>query len=204
MKKFYFIMLAIVVALASCSFENEEPQKPTIDPINWLECNFHFTSDGTLEFLPYNAFKSAEEMQKYLIGNGWKHEASFAIQEDGNVEHKSYYEEMDGVSPKDYYFADTNTFTEFFHSVAEAGRLVSKTHDWAYLENETVIAIDPQNSATPAPRVMQILEAKEQSMVVVQLIGFIGQDFKPLYAVSIYDKMTEKELHEMLSHSNLE
>lgn len=199
MKKLYFIMLATVVALTSCLSENDESQKPTIDPVNWLDAQFQLKSDGTLETVPYYVFNSAEEIQKYLVGNGWKHEASFAIKEDGSVEQKPYYEEMDGVSPINYYFNDANTFTEFFHSDAEAGKLVSKTHKWAYLENETVISIDPLISATPVPHIMQILAAKERTMTVVQLIGFRGQDVKPLYAVSIYGKMTAKELNEIFS-----
>ncbi|MDE5784071.1 MAG: hypothetical protein K2H97_07130 [Prevotella sp.] len=194
MKKLYFIMLATVVTLTSCLSENDESQKLIIDPVNWLAAQFQFKSD-TLETFPYNVFNSAEEIQKYLVGNGWKHKASFAIKEDGSVEQKPYY----GVSPIDYYFNDANTLTEFFYSDAEAGKLVSKTHKWAYIENESVISIDPLISATPAPRIMQILEAKERTMTVVQLIGFRGQDGKPLYAVSIYAKMTAKELNEKLS-----
>lgn len=198
--KFLFVLIvALICATSLCGCLSDDEYtlpKPTIDPVNWLESQFQFKADGSLDFRPLNIFDSTADVQKYLIGNGWKHIESHLIKDDGKIEQESYYENMYGATPISYYFNDTNTLTEIYFSDEEAGRLVNNLHTWEYLCDQTLIVIDQEVSATPAPNVIQIVEAKEQAMWIIQLIGLSND--KPLYALSLYGKMTDKEKQSLL------
>ena len=183
-----FYLLMIALSLVGCSLDNENDSKPepTIDPINWLDSKFMFKSDGTLDITPFYIFKTKEDAEKYLVGSTLKHVTSHIIKEDGTVEQKSYYGNVYGPSPIDYYFGSNSTVIETTISNANGGEKVSTSHTWSYID--TVITIDPQVSATTAPHIIQILEASEEKVWVVQLIGFSGENAKPLYAVSLYNR----------------
>lgn len=97
----------MMMATASCmdfGNENDEPEKPIIDPVEFPM--FQFNESG----IPYRYSEPTipkdiqETLKKEFIGYGWKWMQTYEILETGYVKPGGYYEGMYGVNPPDFYY----------------------------------------------------------------------------------------------------
>ena len=58
-----------------------------------------------------------ETFKKQIVGKGWKHEFTQEIDAKGTISQKSYYKDLMGISPIDFYFTE-GSVTSFFYSDA--------------------------------------------------------------------------------------
>ena len=206
MNKFFYIcaVLMTAVSFSACSSDGElgEGHETITDPYDW---KFQFNEDGTLKTTPCLIFSSGSDLQKTLVGNGWKHVASYEIKQDGSCETEEYYSSRYGVSPHYYYFENENTLYNLCYSLAYAGRLVKTEHKWAYFENETLIVIDPEVSAVDHPNCIQIIGKDGNRIWITERIAgrYVDDKYMPVYVVAQYDKMTEGKLNDLLSEAGI-
>ena len=66
--------------------------------------------------------------QKLIVGHGWKHVVSYAV-ENGKITNHNFYDGMIGISPTDLYFTN-DSVTTYFYSDALGGspRKVTKAY----------------------------------------------------------------------------
>ena len=115
-------MAIMMMATASCmdfDNENDEPEKPTIDPVEFPM--FQFNESG----IPYRYGEPTipkdiqETLKKEFIGYGWKWMQTNEILETGYVKPESYYEDMYGITPPDFYHMKSDMeYIKYFYSDA--------------------------------------------------------------------------------------
>ncbi|EFC71140.1 hypothetical protein [Prevotella sp. oral taxon 299] len=134
-----------------------------------------------------------ETFQKQIVGKGWKHEFTQEINAKGIIAQKSYYKDLMGISPIDFYFTE-GSVTSFFYSDA-LNQDVKTTKDYIY--DEATNTIQLINSKEPNNR---ILECDGTHLSIIQFLGYKNDGTGKLtenYGVSRYRKMTTQELEEM-------
>lgn len=134
-----------------------------------------------------------ETFKKQIVGKGWKHEFTQEIDAKGTIAQKSYYKDLMGISPIDFYFTE-GSVTSFFYSDA-LNQDVKTTKDYIY--DETTNTIQLINSKEPNNR---ILECDGTHLSIIQFLGYKNDGTGKLtetYGVSRYRKMTTQELEEM-------
>lgn len=134
-----------------------------------------------------------ETFQKQIVGKGWKHEFTQKIDAKGTISQKSYYKDLMGISPIDFYFTE-GSVTSFFYSDA-LNQDVKTTKDYIY--DEATNTIQLINSKEPNNR---ILECDGTHLSIIQFLGYKNDGTGKLtesYGVSRYRKMTTQELEEM-------
>ena len=123
-------MAIMMMATASCmdfDNENDEPEKPTIDPVEFPM--FQFNESG----IPYRYGEPTipkdiqETLKKEFIGYGWKWMQTNEILETGYVKPEGYYKDLIGVNPPDFYYMKSDgahsEYVKYFYSDAKNKKL---------------------------------------------------------------------------------
>ena len=103
------VLLLAGISLTACSNADDENA-----PITCIEPPIYQVNDAL--------------WQKLIVGHGWKHVVSYAV-ENGKITNRNFYEDMIGISPHDLYFA-ADSVTTYFYSNALGGspRKVTKAY----------------------------------------------------------------------------
>ena len=102
-------LLVCVLGLTACSSDDDENV-----PTTCIEPPIYQVNDAL--------------WQKLIVGHGWKHVVSYAV-ENGKITNRNFYEDMIGISPHDLYFT-ADSVTTYFYSDALGGspRKVTKAY----------------------------------------------------------------------------
>ena len=95
------VLLLAGISLTACSNDDDENA-----PITYIEPPIYQVNDAL--------------WQKLIVGDGWKHVVSYAV-ENGKITNRNFYEDMIGIGPHDLYFT-ADTVTTYFYSDALGGR----------------------------------------------------------------------------------
>lgn len=138
------------------------------------------------------ADKSVDEatVKKDVYGYGWKWKSTNEINRDGTVCGEDYYKDMDGGSPVSYYFGG-GSLVSFFFSDAHCGQCC-KHQGIAFKDS----AIYVQGLfGVVSQFTLKVLELDGDTMTCIEYLG-VRNDGK-VYGLSVFRKMTEKELNSM-------
>ena len=94
------VLLLAGTSLTACSNDDNENA-----PITYIEPPIYQVNDAL--------------WQKLIVGHGWKHVVSYAV-ENGKITNRNFYEDMIGISPHDLYFT-ADSVTTYFYSDALGG-----------------------------------------------------------------------------------
>ncbi len=129
-----------------------------------------------------------------FVGHGWKHYATWEISEDGKRLPREYYTEIVGVSPHQFYIGTDHTITTYYISDAEA--MAKKSDTVSFTFNDTYA--DPLRGSIMCVdgSYIQIIgwtTGTCASFCAIEHLGTLS-DGRKIYGVSIYEKMSDKEL----------
>lgn len=138
---------------------------------------------------------SKVDFEKEVSGHAWRWLSSNEIKENGKVDYsRGYYEDMCGGGPHNLYFGD-NYYLRYFHDLSYPLGPVFRTVNSEYDDKtSTVYFVDNEGSRGSDEFV--ILKTDSQRLFVKEYmaITYDGNDgYRPVYAVSVYQKMTEEE-----------
>lgn len=136
-----------------------------------------------------------ENMEKTLVGYGWKCYDTWEINADGTRQKQSYWKDRIGGSPTQYYFNADGTAREYFNSDAYPdGRLYRETQ-WKWIEDDSHGRDDNKRIVfgNYADDYLQITGWSKYAFCAIQYLGVRSDGYK-VYGVSLYQRMTDKEL----------
>lgn len=128
---------------------------------------------------------SVDDFNRRVLGSAWYETETHAINADGSLDAKSYYEEMIGASPSIYYFATPDTLTEYYSSDAIPAHGFSRK---VYQYDATRGVVD-----TPSDYDIQLLSLQGDRMIVKVCLGVSGTGVEH-YGVSEYRRMAARDL----------
>lgn len=127
------------------------------------------------------------EFEQQVVGYGWKWIDTYEIKENGELAQKSYWKDMEGGSPHQYYFAK-DSVTRFFWADAIPADCYWTTA-YTYEEKEN------QVSTAYGELALQLLKLEDSKLETIEYLGQRGGGIK-VYGYSIYQRMSDEELEE--------
>lgn len=184
----YLILIITIFLTTSCKTTREYFQASAISTIA-----FSFNKKGEC-FLKGEKRISEKEFKKLIHSSGWMWYSSNIINQDGKLEHKDYYNGIIGVSPMNYYFSENNKCTTFFFSSAY-GKNVKYDYEYEYNENNNKLTIKGLGC-------FKIVRINLYEIWVINQIG-VKENNLPQYAFTIYNRVDENELQQILLNRKL-
>lgn len=139
---------------------------------------------------------SEDNFKKYIVGHGWKCYDTWAINVDGTRNSTSYWKNMYGVSPHDFYFDKDGTVKIYsIPNNPNIGKIYRKG-TWRWLADSNEEETHLYNCVllgTNLDNYLQIIAGDVRAFCAVELLG-VGNNGQKYYGVSIYRRMTGKEL----------
>ncbi len=181
-KNMIMIKFAITKAMALCLLSG---MLSACGNDKW-EFNFEKEENGEWTLPNLDPLTRAEFEQK-VVGYGWKWINTYEIMENGELAQKTYWEDMYGGSPDQYYFAK-DSVTRFFWADAIPADCYW-TSAYTYDEKGNQVSIEHE---TPT---LQLLKLEDSRLEAIEYLGQLGDGTK-IYGYSIYRRMSDEELEE--------
>lgn len=136
-----------------------------------------------------------EDMMKTLVGYGWQCYDTWEINPDGRRQKQSYWKDLIGVSPVQYYFNLNGTVRKYFISDAFSnGGHVYRDETWEYKDYDAIKrSTERIIFGNNEDDYLQVIGWSRDVFCAIQYLGVRSQGQK-VYGVSLYRRMTDKQL----------
>lgn len=170
-------LVAIVIGMTACNNENVDAP------------HFLFDDNGRCYLSNVKAISRAEFL-KFAEGNGWKHESTYEIKEDGKVSTESFYEGHSSF-PISYCIEEDVFYT---CQASNLGDMYDKIA-YAYLESRNQIGWTGDRFENSFYAKYQVISIDEKELKMIEYKGIRSwDDPRDMYTLTTYRKMTGEEL----------
>ncbi len=145
---------------------------------------------------------SSADVQSKVVDYGWMAIAAYELQADGKLSTDDYYEDLIGGGPTHYWFESSQQLVKYWY-VDAMPTLGFTRVAWSYDADKGFILRGDCRFAM-ADRYEQILKLDEADgytlMYTMRKLAIRGDgkgNYKPVYAMVVYKRMTDAELKDM-------
>lgn len=189
-KKINLIILFLLstTGFMSCSNDDDNTSKETVDYLNLYETTFHFDQMGQCSY-PNATPCTTTDFNEKIVGHDWEHISTHEIDENGKMKHETFYSDLYGVNPHDFNFETTSEYKVCSFSDAENKNIIITKH-YEYNEHTGyIVNLSDSNYQINDIQVVCLGNNGNTLYLLEHLCTQLkGTSYHDIYGLSIYKK----------------